>query len=277
MSPAATLETVKNMKRREGLRSPIHLWALSALLATVVLVACAPRPPTGGGVAIRDQSTGIEGTVTARSGGGVAGTYVYAYRSARGGLRGPADFEAPVGEDGRYFLDLVEGNYFLVARKRQEGGDAGPPRPGDAWALFPGNPVTVRSGRSSRADFLLQGVTQPMLLREGSLSRGETGFTGRVIDDQGRPVPGAFALAYGDSDFRRMPDYTSPAVGEDGVFLLYLPRPGNWCLAVRTRTRGQPVAGELYGTLGPGENGCRRVKAGEIVDLGDIRVLPYRR
>lgn len=205
------------------------------------------------------------------------GAFVYAYRAPRGGLRGPADFEARVGEDGRYFLDLAEGSYYLVARLRRGGGDAGPPRPGDAWALYPRNPVTVEEGRTSLADFLLQGVTQPMLMRQGSLTGGDTGFTGRIVDGQGRPVAGAFALAYEGGDFRRMPDFTSAAVGEDGAFALYVSEPGTYCLAARTRTRGQPMAGELYGTLGEGERGCRKLERGRIEDVGEIVVTPYRR
>ncbi|OGR31058.1 MAG: hypothetical protein A2005_09765 [Desulfuromonadales bacterium GWC2_61_20] len=190
-------------------------------------------------------------------------------------MRGPADFEAVVAVDGRYFLDLVEGAYHLVARMRHGGGDAGPPRPGDAWSIFSGNPVTVNAGRTSRADFRLQGVAQPMLLKQGSLASGDTGFSGRIVDRAGKPVAGAFALAYADTDFRRMPDHTSPAVGEDGLFTLFVPGGGRFCLAVRTKTRGQPMAGELFGLLGAGESGCREIKGGEILDVGVITVTPY--
>ncbi|BCR06973.1 hypothetical protein DESUT3_40420 [Desulfuromonas versatilis] len=223
------------------------------------------------------SATGIAGTVSDREGAPAVGAFVYAYRSARGGLRGPADFEASVDEDGRYFLDLVEGRYYLVARSRHGAAIVGPPRPGDAWALFAHNPVEVRPGRTSRADFVLQGISQPMLMREGTLTSGTTGFAGRVVDDSGKPATGAFAMAYRDADFRRMPDFTSPAVGEDGRFVLYVPEPGRYCLAVRTRTRGQPMAGELYGTLGEGEAGCRRVGEGELLEVGTIVVRPYRR
>lgn len=222
-------------------------------------------------------TTGIAGTVADRTGAPAAGAYVYAYRSARGGLRGPADFEARVGADGRYLLDLVEGHYHLVARQRPDGGDAGPPRAGDAWALPPQNPVAVLPGQLATVDFVLHAVTQPRLMREGTLTGGDTGFAGILVDAAGRPVVGAFALASPDSDFRRMPAATSPAVGEDGRFVLYVERPGRWCLAARTRTRGQPVAGELYGLLGDGANGCRELSAGELVDVGEIRLIPYQR
>lgn len=251
---------------------PVVLYALIfALLCgcTPASVVLEPAERTAG-------PTGIGGRVVDRQGRPAPGAFVYAYRNPRSGLRGPADFESRVDEDGSYFLDLAAGRYYLVARMRKGGADAGPPRPGDFWSLYQGNPVEVEEGRTSLADFILQGVAQPMLMRQGSLTSGDTGFTGRIADQQGEAVPGAFALAYRNGDFRRMPDFTSPAVGEDGIFTLYVAEPGRYCLAVRTRTRGQPVAGELYGLLGAGEGGCREVGKGELLELGTIVVAPYR-
>ncbi len=247
----------------------------SALLI-LLLAACLPAAASREEGAL-EGPTGIAGSVTDRQGLPAAGAFVYAYRSARGGLRGPADFEVLVNGEGRYFLDLVPGSYHLVARWRGGGADAGPPRPGDAWALPKRNPVAVREGSTTRADFLLQGVVRPTLMREGTLTAGDTGFTGRLVDGEGKGVAGGFVLAYRDLDTHRMPDATSPAAGEDGRFLLYLPQGGNWCLAARTRTRGQPTAGEPYGLLGPGAGGCRQVKKGEVRDVGEIVLRPYRR
>jgi hypothetical protein len=139
------------------------------------------------------------------------------------------------------------------------------------------NPVTVEPGRLTTVDFVLHIVAQPMLMREGTLTSGDTGFTGTLIDAAGRPLAGAFVIAYPDSDLKRMPEATSPAVGEDGRFVLYVDRPGLWCLAARTRTRGQPVAGELYGVLGEGGAGCREVATGQLVEVGPFPLSPYRR
>jgi hypothetical protein len=221
-------------------------------------------------------SSGISGQITDAQGGPATGTYVYAYRNIRSNLRGPADFEAQVGEKGHYFLDLVEGDYYLVARMRRTGADAGPPKPGDAWALPATNPVTVKAGAVTTVNFVLQGVAQPMLMREGTLTSGDTGFTGLLIDVDGQPLPGAFIIAYPEADFQRMPETTSPAVGEDGRFHLYVERIGQWCLAARTRTRGQPIAGEPYGLLGAKESGCRNAASGQVIDIGTIRLTPYR-
>lgn len=241
-----------------------------------VLSACSQPLVVAEHQIIAPPELGITGQVTDGRGSPATGAFVYAYRNPRSNLRGPADFEAQVGGDSRYFLDLVEGDYYLVARMRQSGADAGPPKVGDAWALPAKNPVTVKPGEVTTVDFVLKGVTQPMLMREGTLTSGDTGFTGLLVDGDGQPLPGAFVIAYPDTDFQRMPEATSPAVGDDGRFLLYVARPGQWCLAARTRTRGQPIAGEPYGLLGKQESGCRDTVPGQVLDVGKIRLTPYR-
>lgn len=247
------------------------------VLCFCFLSACRLSSPSFSSPPAVPGPTGISGYVTGKEGTPAAGAAVYAYRSPKGGLRGPADFEAMVNAEGAYFLDLVEGTYHLAARLRQSGSDAGPPRPGDAWAVFGRNPVTVRHGMTSRADLELRSVTQPMLLKEGSLSSGDTGFSGRIVDAGGQPVAGAITLAYRTPDFRHMPDFTAAATGTDGRFVLYLPLAGRFCLAARTKTRGQPLEGEPYGILAAGEEGCRTIVRGEFLDVGTIILHPYHR
>ena len=240
-------------------------------------LACTPHPAESPTYSQPEYShMGIGGRVTDQNGQPVSGAYVYAYRNAKSNLRGPADFEARVDDQGRFLLDLVEGQYYLVARLRQTGADAGPPKPGDAWALPSFNPVTVNTSELVNIDFVLQSVTQPMLMREGTLTSGDTGFTGQLVDAQNQPLAGAFVIAYTDPDFRRMPQATSPAVGPDGLFKLFVPQEGQWCLAARTRTRGQPSIGEPFGLLDGKQGSCRKVQNGEILDVGAIRLVPYR-
>ena len=247
------------------------------VLACCFLSACRLTPPAPLSLPAVPGPTGITGQVITKEGTPPSGAVVYAYRSPKGGLRGPADFEAMVNAEGTYFLDLAEGTYHLAARLRRSGSDAGPPRSGDAWAVFGENPVTVRAGMTSHADLVLRGVTQAMLLKEGSLSSGDTGFSGQIVDAGGQPVAGAITLAYRTPDHRRMPDFTAAATGEDGRFVLYLPLGGKYCLAARTRTRGQPLDGEPYGFLAKGEEGCRTITRGEVLDVGTIILYPYQR
>jgi hypothetical protein len=228
-------------------------------------VPLAAQPVAGG--------AGISGRVTDQYQQPAANTFVYAYRNPRSNLRGPADFAAPTDPAGNYFLDLSAGDYYLVARQRQDGSDAGRPRPGDAWALPAANPVRVTLGRTSQVDFQLRSMQQSPVLGDTTLTGGATGFTGLLLDDQGQPVAGAFVLAYRDADFHRMPDHTSLPVDAGGRFILYLPEGGTWCLAARGKTRGQPMAGEPYGVL----DGCPQLGESQILDVGAIVLRPYRR
>lgn len=254
------------------------LRCLALLLAPLLLLGgCVTTAPPVAALSDESGATGIRGQVLDPSGHPLAGTYVYAYRSARGGLRGPADFAALVDTEGNYFLDLVEGRYHLTARWRKTGADEGPPRPGDAWGVFPRNPVEVRPGRTARADFVLRSQSHTQLAREGSLTSGDTGFRGRLVTPTGAPLAGAFVLAYRQADFRRIPDYTSLPADAAGNFTLYLHDAGRWCLAARTETRGQPRVGEPYGRLGAGDAACRQVSKGEFVDVGEIVLQPYQR
>ena len=59
---------------------------LAALLAGGCLHPAPPATPTG-----VPGPTGIAGMVVDPQGGPAAGSYVYAYRSAKSGLRGPAE------------------------------------------------------------------------------------------------------------------------------------------------------------------------------------------
>jgi len=221
--------------------------------------------------------SGIAGTVSNAAGTLLSGAYVYAYRSSKSGLRGPADFEAETGPDGRYFLDLVEGDYHLVARMRHGRSDSGPPRAGDAWAPYLHNPISVIPHHTSRADFVLQTVIRQQMLGKTEGSREGTGVTGRLVDRQGLPVPAAIALAYTDEDLHRMPDYASAAADQDGRFLLPVGAAGRYCLAARTKTRGQPQPGELYGIYhGPDGSACVEVEPGKMNDIGKIILEPYR-
>ncbi|MDF1580489.1 MAG: hypothetical protein P1P74_06870 [Desulfuromonadales bacterium] len=255
---------------------PVQTGRLTCLLMALLFSAgCAAAPRKATSLAAEVGTTGVRGQVLDPDGEILPGAYVYAYRSARGGLRGPADFAAAVDPQGHYFLDLVEGTYHLTARWRKTGADEGPPRAGDAWALFPHNPVIVRPGYTARADFVLRTQQRTHIAREGSLASGDTGFRGQLVAGDGTPLAGAFVLAYRNADFRRIPDYTSLPADAGGNFTLYLPTAGSWCLAARTATRGQPRRGEPYGRLGAGEAACRQLAQGEISDVGTIVLTPY--
>jgi len=241
------------------MRSPAWFWVALCLLCS----GCAPPSNSS------PLPTGIAGRVQAPVGSSIEHTVVYAYRNADSGLRGPADFAAPVDEQGEYFLDLVEGRYFLVARRRSAPRqDEGPPRPGDVWARHPHNPLEVREGRVSKADFQLprSAYREPV----AALARSDTALRGRLLDESGRPLEGLVVLAYRSEEARGKPDHLSQATGPDGRFVLYLSQGGRYCLLVRDQGRGRPGTADLYRFAEESEPFCPSLSTGRERDLGTL-------
>jgi len=238
--------------------------------ALLALSACAA--PLAAPVA-PEVATGIHGTVRDASGQPVPGASIYAYRNARSGLRGPADFAATSDSAGRYLLDLAPGSYHLVARLRSSGSDSGPPRPGDAWALPSANPVTLDQNQLKRLDFTLQQINSQRIIAS-TLTTAPFTVHGQAIDSDGQGLNGVMVLAYRQADLHRRPDYASSPAAADGTFTLYLPDPGPWCLVIRQHTRGQLRSGELHTLLGR-ENGACSLRATPQLDLGQIELSAY--
>ncbi|WP_303721492.1 hypothetical protein [Malonomonas rubra] len=230
------------------------------------------KPPRQAAIDFEVPETGVYGQVT---GAVTESSWVYAYQSEERGFRGPADFAVRVENDGHYILDLLPGRWFLLARSRQQGPLSGRPQAGDAWAIFPDNPLVLQSEQAKRIDFNLRQTAPRPLLR--SMNQGETGFAGRVLGPDRLPAAGAFALAYRDRNFRRMPDFSSAAADADGRFLLFVDGPGRYCLLARQGIRGQPRQGELYGQLGEEEAACREVEKGQLLEIGEFHLQPYMR
>lgn len=250
-------------------------WRALLVLASALWGGCSASQPAA--FHQRSDMTGIDGQVHASAEQDVKRTVVYAYRNARGNLRGPADFSAVVDAEGRYFLDLVEGRYYLVARRRAEPDrDEGPPRPGDVWAVHPDNPVEVRPGYMTRVDFYLPRTAQ--MQPTAVLSAGDTGLRGRLVDSSGQPLAALVVLAYPSESERGRgkPEHLSRATDADGRFVLYLPQGGRYCLMARDQGRGRPGASDLYEIAGSDDAFCPSLSKGQIKDLGILTLQPRR-
>lgn len=244
------------------------------LLLSLLLFGCTVTPPPLS-PPLPIPSTGVVGEVTGTVAQPAAGAYVYAYRSSRSGLRGPADFEAMVQNDGSYTLDLAAGDYYLVARARGVGGDSGPMRAGDSWAAHSDNPVHLREGELLHIDFRLQPMVRASQLRHGVSGSMATGFSGTLTDDEGHAVAGSYVMAYRQGEKRGRPDYSAVS-GEDGHFILYVPAPGPYCLVARSRLRGHPQAGELASQASSNEQECLAVESEGLREVGAIVLRPRR-
>lgn len=249
---------------------------IAAALSLALLAACAapatrgvPPPPAAA------PAQGVRGTLT-HGGRPLAGATVYAYRRQSANFLGPADFaSAPSGADGSYVLDLVEGSYWLVARRRQSGSDAGPLVPGDLQRVHAGNPATVVPGAFTAVDLELEEMRDLMLSRTGPRGPTDTGIRGRITDAAGAPVAWVFAFAYAGEDMRRMPDVTSALTGPDGRYVIHLPAGGRYRVGARAHIREKPAPGELFGLYEGAADHAVEVPAGTFTEGIDIVLRPF--
>jgi hypothetical protein len=241
----------------------------------LLLGACAPVQRTGHAAPAAAPTQGIRGVLT-NAGRPLAGATVYAYRRQSANFLGPADFaSAPSGRDGSYVLDLVEGSYWLVARRRASGSDSGPLVPGDLQRVHPGNPAVVVPGAFTVVDLDLEEMRDLMFSRTGPRGPTATGIRGRITDASGAPVAWVFAIAYAGEDMRRVPDFTSAMTAADGRYVIYLPGGGRYRVGARAHIREKPAPGELFGLYEGAPDHAVAVREGAFVDGIDIVLRPF--
>lgn len=220
--------------------------------------------------------TGVRGRIT-EDGKAVAGAFVYVYTETEAGLMGPS-YGAAVrtDADGTFTVGLPAGRFFLAARWRADGSRVGELAIGDLNGSYPGNPVEISLGQTiDLQPFPLTRVepeTRQQRLARGKFDATDTGFTGRVLDAEGKPKAGIYVFAYLDSRMTGKPTYISAPSGADGRYLLHLGGAGTYFLGARSAFGGPLEPGEWIGTYdGDPRHGATAV-AGEHRDLGDLTV-----
>jgi hypothetical protein len=177
----------------------------------------------------------------------------------------------PTDEAGFFEAELPPGTYYLLARKRRGAEGTGPLRAGDFIGYWPGNPLTIREGKPVRVTLPVLEVPEKVEAMADSLF-GQTGIQGRILDQEGRPVPGARAVLYADPRMLDRPLYVSRPTGDDGAFVLSFPHGGTYYLAARNTLGGAPGPGELYGTYDAAPDHSLSLVTGEVRQGVDIVV-----
>lgn len=188
------------------------------------------------------KRSGLKGRVTFQ-GDPLEKSYLYVYKDAAKGFKGPAYFIQPVA-DGTFRLRLPPGEYYLLARKRAKGGQYGPIEIGDYFNYFYANPVKIEPGETRYIE--IETVSRLSMLEAGEGLPFE-GVKGQVLGVDGQPVAGLHVFAYRSTDMTGMPDYFSPATRSDGRFELPLPETGTWHILARENFGGPAATGEQYG------------------------------
>ena len=155
----------------------------------------------------------------------------------------------PTGSDGSFFFDgLPAADYHLVARRHADGSRVGPVRDGDELALYPGNPLLLAAGKTTRVT-----LTAVRKVRE---TQGDATFSrdqglllqGIIVDEKGTPQAGLHLFAYRDKVIgHKRPEAISAPTGADGAFRIAFPAPGIYYVGAREKYGDSPAPGELFG------------------------------
>ena len=226
------------------------------VLAEVGREGAAPVPP----------GTGLKGrAVIAGAPAGETSVTVYGEETKR--LMGPG-YVAMIftGPDGLFQADLAPGAYRVAARKRLDGGAAGFLRQGDFTGEHEGNPVAVAVGAySDIGDLVLHEVDRSRLAEEAGRRAGggsSTRLAGKVVDPDGKPLPGQYVFLYRDGGMIGRPLMVTESE-EDGTFSFDLAAGGRYYIGARSTIGGPRQPGEMAGRLSGSPDSSVEVKEGE--------------
>jgi hypothetical protein len=209
----------------------------------------------------------LQGQVTTT----LEGARLYVYKPGMD-LYGPAfAISSATGIDGKFDLELPDGDYVAVARKRAGGDETGPVVAGDYRSEF--IKVSVQGG------IVDMQISAPVKIGDqrnftGDVNESKTGLAGQVMDSDGQPVADARVHVYDHVQMSERPKFVSEKTGPDGRYLIYLPAGGTYYLAARDKFGGPPKLGDLYGRYDKGtiEPSAVVVKEGQILKPVDITV-----
>ena len=197
--------------------------------------------------------TGIRGHVVLKGDGTpLDGSYVNIYPDAISNLLGPSQFiSTPTDSNGYYQLEVPEGIYYVVARKRVSGQSTGPLAPGDYYSEHQRILTRVETGKFVEVDLPVVVMKAPMFFKNRVVEKEtDTGISGVLVDQAGKPVMGGFAMAYSDKEMKRLPDFASTLSDQEGRFTIYLPEGSSYYVAARIHAWDMPSPGEPYGKYG---------------------------
>lgn len=231
-------------------------------------------PKTGAGP--QEQAhieSGVLGTVTL-DGKPVTGAIASVHTGLSGQLKGfGLGMSMPTDDKGFFEVPLPPGTYYLVVRVRMDGALAGPMRAGDLFGYLPQNPLVIKEKQVARVHIPLIEVPEKVEKFAATLF-GNTSISGRIVDKDGKPVPGVHAILYTDMTMLNRPAYVSQPSDAQGNFVVSFPDGGVYYLAARSTLGGTPHPGDLYGRFAGTPDASVRVQTGQKLEGVTLAVEP---
>jgi hypothetical protein len=209
----------------------------------------------------------------------LANARLYIYDKAMGSPSAERHVRVPdvldsADKDGKFFLKLAPGTYYITARIVPASGAFGPPAEGEKVYYKTDSrseilPFIVSAGKRTNA-----GKISTFVLRKGAEDSG-TSIAGTVIDATGTPVEGAIIYAYNVPEVLDKALYVSVRTIKDGKFLLRVKDGGTYYLRVRGEYGGgTPRDGEIVNITDPKE--LVPVTVGKGERLTDVTIRSKR-
>lgn len=236
---------------------------LTAIALCLSLLAC--NQDSTASAPVSDRLVEVQGVVMTP----LAETYLYIYKQGMD-LYGPAYARSQASAaDGSFALNLPEGDYIAVARKRKGQETVGPVVAGDYRSGF--IKLQVRQGMSMQTFIAPEKLGNERAL-SATTTAGKTGLSGRITDADGQPVADARVQVYDHVQMSERPKYVSNKTGPDGRYVMLLPEGGTYYICARDKFGGPPKLGDLYGRYDQGtiEPSAVVVRKGEILKNVDI-------
>lgn len=188
------------------------------------------------------STSGVEGTIVFED-KLLEKVYLFAYKSAQSDFKGPADYVSP-SVNGKFKLRLPEGKYYLLARKRKQGGMYGPMEKDDIFNYYYKNPVEVKSDTLVQVE--IECISRLDMLEEPIGEVNLRGITVNIKDKDGKPIDGLYLLVYNEAEMKGRPHYISERSDANGKIFLEINKAGKYYILVRSKLGGPAVEGEYY-------------------------------